>query len=131
VIIDCLVEGRYDSQEVVVIGEVKMNMAQKHTDAVAQLRGNLTRWELLCSHDPAELDAIAHSHDQKDIALCADYRNLQLAKLRGRRVLFAVGGALSPPELDSYFNKNIPKDNKPWLQVTLDGAVAIAVGAYA
>lgn len=90
--IDCVVAGCNEADEsVVVIGEVKHNMANDYSKAVSQLRGNYLRWKHLCDlpQPPASGSSDA-----------LDYEALRIDQLRTHRVMMAFGGNLFPSSTD-------------------------------
>jgi hypothetical protein len=119
--LDCLVEGKLpDVGEVVVIGEVKTNMPNKHVEAALQLEANVERWKELCDFVPTD-----DPTDDDEKAMLTDYRELQVERLRVRPVVRAFGGTLFTPALDPYFKKKM--GDRKWLRVDLDGATAKVV----
>jgi hypothetical protein len=127
----CLVEGELpDIGDVVVIGVVQSDMAKKRVDAVLQLEASIARWKELCEFVPAADDQ-TEDDDDDDKAMAADFRELHVARLRGRPVVRALGFRQSAPEpepnLEQYLAKRM--SDKKWLCVCSDdstGCVQVA-----
>jgi hypothetical protein len=123
--IDCVVTGFLaagddggDAEPVVVLGEVRHNMANKYLEAVSQLRKNCQRWRQLCNlRDPP-----AHGEEGR-----VDYLALRVGEMRSRRVVLAFGGNLFPAAVDEQISEELEgasalQSLKPlrWLKVAPD-----------
>jgi hypothetical protein len=87
-----------------------MNIPKKKEDAVKTLMANYSIWKCL---------ADLYTGDCEDDV--ADVKELDHVRLVSRRVVFAVGGAVFPPEEVAYFTRRFGS-TRPWLRVHLDGA---------
>lgn len=124
--VDCFVEGSLNGELVVVMGEAKTNMPTKRVEAVNTLVANLQVWRSLCSWDGVlpkgeEEGAFSKYH-------LKDYEAMDVAVLRDRRVILAVGGAVFPHDLDTHFVKAFKHHGGgTWLRVHLNGTGVVAV----
>ncbi len=123
--VDCIVEGVLDGEEVVVIGEAKMNIPQKKKDAAEILDANFAIWK-----DLADKIAQGEDVDELDPDVATDIHDLEIARLGSRRVVFAIGGAVFPKEEDAFFTRRFGKRRR-WLRVHMDGAKATIVRGLA
>lgn len=118
---DCVVAGMLDGEPVVIIGEAKTNMPQKHVEARKTLSANKHYWLELCGWDGVLTeDCGFNKYHQKD------YEALQIASHRETRVIYAVGGAVFPHNLDKFFDKTF-KGQGTWLRMHLNGGNVVAV----
>lgn len=124
--LDCLVAGVLDGVPVIVIGEAKLNMPSKVSDALKQLASNATRWGDLCfkSHHEGEVEdedgePMVPPQDAKDI------RKLRVCEFAERKVVYALGGACVPKHtLERIEQQMRVMGQNQWLKVIMPQGTA-------